>query len=93
MFLYSDITSVPEWPDKRKIKLGSVSGVALDTIGNVYVFHRGDRIWDATTFSLEYVFNRIDLGPISRPTVAIIHPTTGELMYEWGSQMYVFYCI
>lgn len=82
-----EITSLPDWPD-RSIQFGQVSGVTLDTVGNVYVFHRGDKKWDINSFLPNETFNEINLGPISKSTVAVINPITGALMYEWGSQMF-----
>ena len=37
----------PGWPSEQT-KIGQVGGVATDNDGNVYVFHRGQRVWDAT---------------------------------------------
>jgi hypothetical protein len=34
------------WP-QDKVTIGQVGGVATDTSGNVYIFHRGSRAWDA----------------------------------------------
>ena len=37
----------PGWPSEQT-KIGQVGGVATDNDGNVYIFHRGQRVWDAT---------------------------------------------
>lgn len=37
---------VKGWPKLGEEHLGQVSGVALDSKGNVIVFHRGNRVWD-----------------------------------------------
>lgn len=37
---------VKSWPNLGKEKLGQVSGVAVDSKGNVLVFHRGQRRWN-----------------------------------------------
>ncbi|GCB80672.1 hypothetical protein scyTo_0016315, partial [Scyliorhinus torazame] len=34
-----------EWPGE-KLKLGQVSGVALDSKNNLVIFHRGNHVWD-----------------------------------------------
>lgn len=46
-FLWSDfhIAEAVEWPG-LDLKLGQVSGLALDSENNLVVFHRGDHVWD-----------------------------------------------
>jgi len=42
---------VPSWPPTETVKLiGQPSGIAIDTFGNPVIFHRGDRVWDGSTF-------------------------------------------
>lgn len=86
MVIILEITAVSDWPNK-KIKFGHVSGVSLDTFGNVYVFHRDNRVWDMNSFFPNNTFTEADLGPISNPTVAVIHPKSGELIIQWGQNM------
>ncbi|XP_065210998.1 peptidyl-alpha-hydroxyglycine alpha-amidating lyase 1-like isoform X2 [Planococcus citri] len=81
------ITQVDNWPDKN-IKLGQVSSVSIDNRGNIYVFHRGDRTWNIETFYYNNTYKNRDLGPISLPTIAVIHPQTGALLYEWGKNIF-----
>lgn len=47
LFLWSDfhIEEAVEWPG-LDLKLGQVSGLALDLENNLVVFHRGDHVWD-----------------------------------------------
>lgn len=66
-----------------QLKFGGVSAVDFDTNGNVVIFHRGDRVWDARTFNAN-TFTRRDLGPIQQNTVMAFHPKTGKLLYECG---------
>ena len=43
------LQDIPKWPSQQaKTKLGQVSGVAMDTDGNLVVFHRADRHWNAS---------------------------------------------
>lgn len=39
-----------EWPktslEHEGVKAGQISGVAIDSSGNVVIFHRGDRKWE-----------------------------------------------
>lgn len=42
------LREVPEWPAKEtKHMIGQVGGLAADSVGNVVVFHRASRRWDA----------------------------------------------
>ena len=44
-----DLHVVPDWPSLTAVettKLGQVTGVSLDSKGQVVVFHRGSRTWD-----------------------------------------------
>lgn len=46
---YAELHVVTDWPSLtalEKTKLGQVTGVSLDSKGQVIVFHRGSRIWD-----------------------------------------------
>lgn len=47
LFLWSDfhIEEAVEWPG-LDLKLGQVSGLALDAENNLVIFHRGDHVWD-----------------------------------------------
>ncbi|KAK7585861.1 hypothetical protein V9T40_000040 [Parthenolecanium corni] len=78
-----DIVSVPDWP-AEKISFGQVSGVSLDPLGNVYVFHRAQRSWGMNSFWSNNTFTETYLGPIMNPTVAVIHPITGMVLKLWG---------
>ena len=47
-FPITELTVVPKWPSilpEDKLTLGQVGGVATDSKGNVYIFHRGSRTW------------------------------------------------
>ena len=46
---YLELHVVPDWPSLtalQEAKLGQVTGVSVDSKGQVVVFHRGSRIWD-----------------------------------------------
>lgn len=72
-----------DWP-AEKISFGQVSGVSLDPLGNVYVFHRAQRSWGMSSFWPNNTFTETYLGPIMNPTVAVIHPITGMVLKLWG---------
>nr|XP_042905487.1 peptidyl-glycine alpha-amidating monooxygenase A [Parasteatoda tepidariorum] len=64
--------------------LGQVSAVGVDGDGNLHVFHRGDRIWDAQTFDLSFRLRDILQGAIPNDTVVVIDPSNGKVLYSWG---------
>lgn len=48
-FQSSELRVLSNWPNLtalEKSKLGQVTGVAVDSKGQVVIFHRGGRIWD-----------------------------------------------
>ena len=76
-------TYVPDsdWPQPSVASMiGQVSGVGVDSLGNVFVFHRADRVWEGEELGLEL---------IPSPTVFILDAETGELVDSWGSNMFV----
>lgn len=75
------------WPTKSR-KLGSVSAVSFDNSGNVVVFHRGDHVWDGSTFSLKNVYLPRSKGPIADNTIVAFNRNAGQVSYEWGSGMF-----
>jgi peptidylamidoglycolate lyase len=60
--------------------LGSVSGVGIDTDGNVFVFHRNERTWPAS--------DELSTTPIAGPTVTVFHPRTGAVLAQWGADTF-----
>lgn len=67
----------PELPIGRT--LGQATGVAVDSHNHVFVFHRAGREW-SVPFPAE---------PIEAPTVIVFDGETGEMVNEWGSNMFV----
>lgn len=74
-----------DWPD-ASVKLGQVSGVALDNEGQLLVFHRASNVWDANTFTNRDVYQGIGEPPIPHPTVLVFNDT-GELVDMWGQNL------
>lgn len=66
--------SWPRLPPGRT--LGQVSGVAVDSAGRVYVFHRAGASFDNDTV-------------IAAPTVMVIDGESGALLSEWGAGRFV----
>ncbi|KAK7792478.1 hypothetical protein R5R35_013863 [Gryllus longicercus] len=83
----ANLKLVPNWPDPSK-QLGQVAAVDIDMNRNVVVFHRGDRVWSAQTFTYGNVYNEKELGPIQQNPVVVFHATTGAVIEEWGSNLF-----
>ncbi|XP_050345490.1 peptidyl-alpha-hydroxyglycine alpha-amidating lyase 1-like isoform X3 [Nymphalis io] len=77
---------VPNWPDSA-IKMGQVSGVALDPSGLLLVFHRATNAWDLNTFTDRDVYQGIGDPPIAEPTILVFNET-GELFDSWGQNLF-----
>lgn len=76
------------WPTKSR-KLGSVSAVSFDNADNVVVFHRGNHVWDGSTFdATNNVYLPRSKGPIAENTIIGFNRKTGKVSYEWGSGMF-----
>jgi peptidylamidoglycolate lyase len=56
-----------------------VSGVGVDSHGDVFVFHRAGREWNS---------DELDLTPIPRPTVLRFDGTSGVLKSSWGENRF-----
>jgi hypothetical protein len=84
----ADYSLVENWPTTLR-KLGAISAVALDVYKNVVVFHRDDRVWNAATFDLTTnVFQKQNLGPIADNTIVTFDRVTGNVVTEWGKDMF-----
>lgn len=82
-----DYSLVENWPTPSK-KLGAISAVAVDVYKNVVVFHRVDRIWNAETFDVQNVFKQRKLGPITDNTIITFDRETGNVLNEWGKNIF-----
>lgn len=68
---------VADWPRlPAGYVLGQVAGVAVDSLGHVWIFHRATASFD-------------NEEPIREPTVAELDPDTGELLSTWGAGLFV----
>jgi len=57
-----------------------VSGVGVDSRGDVFVLHRAGREWPDS--------GDLDLRPIARPTVLVFDGSTGALVSSWGADRF-----
>ncbi len=72
---------VTDWPQLPEgMVLGQVSGVGVDSQGQVFVFHRADRVWQGENFGQD---------KISAPTVAVLDSYSGKLISQWGADIFV----
>jgi peptidylamidoglycolate lyase len=62
------------------VTLGQVAGVDVDSHGNVFVFHRAERVWEGEEIALE---------TIASPTVLVFESRTGEVIGQWGANAFV----
>jgi len=60
--------------------LGQVAGIDVDSNGDIFVFHRAERIWEGEEIKLEY---------IASPTILVLDKETGEVIAQWGAEMFV----
>lgn len=88
------LRDVPGWPTTSAV-IGQVGGVAVDTDGNVVVFHRADRRWDARFVdSIEGMKTLGTFPPVSQKgdnfrdfPFACLYSTP---LCKWGSNYFPF---
>ncbi|MBK8905398.1 MAG: hypothetical protein IPM53_29720 [Anaerolineaceae bacterium] len=77
----SPYTVATNWPRLPPgLVLGQVTGIDVDSQGRVFVFARGEKVWDAEP---------IDPAIISSPAVYVFDGPTGELLNSWGENRFV----
>ncbi|RLV89222.1 hypothetical protein DV515_00014994 [Chloebia gouldiae] len=81
------IEEAVEWPG-LDLKLGQVSGLALDPENNLVVFHRGDRVWDENSFDSKFVYQQRGLGPIEQNTIIVLNPSNAKLLHSTGKSLF-----
>ncbi|KAL1486864.1 hypothetical protein MTO96_008642 [Rhipicephalus appendiculatus] len=75
------------WEIANKSLLGQVAGVAVNSQGQLYVFHRGPVVWDETSFTAGHVY-RHQNAVIKEPTICVVDPQSGALIHHWGQNMF-----
>ncbi|NWY65138.1 AMD monooxygenase, partial [Erithacus rubecula] len=81
------IAEAVEWPG-LDLKLGQVSGLALDPENNLVVFHRGDHVWDENSFDSKFVYQQRGLGPIEQNTIIVLNPRNAKLLHSTGKSLF-----
>ncbi|XP_064497834.1 peptidyl-glycine alpha-amidating monooxygenase isoform X3 [Pseudopipra pipra] len=81
------IEEAVEWPG-LDLKLGQVSGLALDPENNLVIFHRGDHVWDENSFDSKFVYQQRGLGPIEQNTILVLNPSNAKLLHSTGKSLF-----
>ncbi|XP_038257324.1 peptidyl-glycine alpha-amidating monooxygenase isoform X12 [Dermochelys coriacea] len=81
------IEEAVDWPGVN-LKLGQVSGLALDPKNNLVIFHRGDHVWDGNSFDSSFVYQQRGLGPIEQNTILVIDPSNADVLDSTGKNLF-----
>eukprot|EP00057_Strongylocentrotus_purpuratus_P006222 XP_011660696.1 PREDICTED: peptidyl-glycine alpha-amidating monooxygenase A isoform X1 [Strongylocentrotus purpuratus] len=82
------VSDVDGWPSSGSgVTLGQVSGIAVDSAGNVHIFHRASRPWDIHSFQGD-VFTQSNQGPIINNTNIKYDSNTGKVLSQWGANQF-----
>lgn len=76
-----------DWPGVYLLP-GQVSGVALDLMNNLVIFHRGDHVWDGNSFDNEFVYQQRGLGPIEEDTILVVDPNNAAILHSSGKNLF-----
>nr|XP_022332156.1 peptidyl-glycine alpha-amidating monooxygenase B-like isoform X1 [Crassostrea virginica]XP_022332157.1 peptidyl-glycine alpha-amidating monooxygenase B-like isoform X1 [Crassostrea virginica] len=69
-----------------EVVIGQVGGVATDKLGNVYVFHRGERVWNGLSFNYQNVFQQQN-SPIQANCI-VVYNSAGQVIRQFGKDMF-----
>ncbi|XP_059825459.1 peptidyl-glycine alpha-amidating monooxygenase B isoform X3 [Hypanus sabinus] len=78
---------VVNWPG-GKLKLGQVSGLALDSNNNLVLFHRGNHVWDENSFDQKHIYQAQGIGPILYNTILTLDPASAEVLNAVGANIF-----
>uniref|UniRef100_A0AAY4BXL7 Peptidylglycine alpha-amidating monooxygenase n=1 Tax=Denticeps clupeoides TaxID=299321 RepID=A0AAY4BXL7_9TELE len=78
---------VADWPEVP-LQLGQVSGLALDSDGNLIIFHRGDHRWGLNSFDIQGRYQQRSFGPIQQSTILVVDPNKGSVLKASGRNMF-----
>ncbi|XP_078070845.1 peptidyl-glycine alpha-amidating monooxygenase B isoform X2 [Mustelus asterias] len=83
----SHLEEAVDWPGE-KLKLGQVSGVALDSKDNLVIFHRGNHVWDENSFDQKHIYQPQGIGPIQYNTILTLDPVTVKVLNAVGANTF-----
>lgn len=70
------------------LKLGQVSGVAINIFDDPIVFHRGSVSWNKDSFLPNNVLKDQSKGPITANTILTVDQFTGKVKSEMGANLF-----
>ncbi|XP_044131907.1 peptidyl-glycine alpha-amidating monooxygenase isoform X3 [Bufo gargarizans] len=76
-----------DWPGVN-LKVGQVSGLALDPNDNLVIFHRGDHVWDENSFDRKFVYQQRGIGPIEESAILVVNPNTSAILQSTGRNLF-----
>ncbi|XP_077099431.1 peptidyl-glycine alpha-amidating monooxygenase B isoform X2 [Siphateles boraxobius] len=83
----ANLVEVSDWPEVE-LQFGQVSGLALNSNGDLIIFHRGDHIWGRDSFNMNGMYQQKDLGPIQQPSIMVVDPVKGRVLRASGRNMF-----
>ncbi|KAK7116721.1 probable peptidyl-alpha-hydroxyglycine alpha-amidating lyase pgal-1 [Littorina saxatilis] len=79
---------VPNWP-RHDLELGEVAGVDVMPNGDVMIFHRGERSWEADTFDdLTNALPESKRINITRSTLVRLRANSGQVVDSFGANKF-----
>ncbi|XP_073480675.1 peptidyl-glycine alpha-amidating monooxygenase isoform X4 [Aquarana catesbeiana] len=81
------LEEVTDWPG-LKLKLGQVSGLALDPNDNLVIFHRGNHVWDENSFDRNFVYQARGIGAIEESTILTVSPNSSTILRSTGKNLF-----
>lgn len=81
------LVEVSDWPE-ADLQLGQVSGLALNSNGDLVIFHRGDHIWGIDSFNMNAIYQLRDQGPIQQSTILLVDSVKGKVLRASGKNMF-----
>uniref|UniRef100_UPI00398E6176 peptidyl-glycine alpha-amidating monooxygenase B isoform X2 n=1 Tax=Pristiophorus japonicus TaxID=55135 RepID=UPI00398E6176 len=83
----SHLEEAIDWPGE-KLKLGQVSGVALDSKDSLIIFHRGNHVWDENSFDQKHIYQPQGIGPIQYNTILTLDPVSVKVLNAVGANIF-----
>ncbi|XP_040198837.1 peptidyl-glycine alpha-amidating monooxygenase isoform X3 [Rana temporaria] len=81
------LEEVTDWPGLN-LKLGQVSGLALDPNDNLVIFHRGNHVWDENSFDRNFVYQARGIGAIEESTILTVSPNSSTILRSTGKNLF-----
>jgi len=83
---------VPKWDDQWPAEyvtfdIGQVGGLAVCPEGNVHVFHRGERMWNASTFDKNDIYKHQSDGTLPE-TIEVLSRKDGKCLERLGKDKF-----